>query len=256
MPQPLSRVRPVTQYTLSPNILAEKPEFGASITKIIGIWSHVEAALQSLMVQILGGKEPAAIAIYSILKSQNLQTLALDAVSDLVFKDGEQHEILAAVLDVAATAGKIRHRFAHWLWGSTPELPDCLLLADPQSITRRVTLKLRWRIEPYDIDKEWTSTMERILVYKISDIENDLARVQETAQVMHFYEDYLNPHNSESDVVAINQERKVAGHPPLTADAVAGTSAYALVRLSSVKSFQEALERIRNPKKNIPQSPP
>lgn len=225
------------------------------ITRIFGLWAIIDQELGMLLVRILKAEEGPALAIYDVLTSDSLRRSALNAAAESVFKDREPElEIFSAVVNVAISAGKLRHKLAHWRWGTCAELPDAVLLADPSALNEQTKELLRIRYAPPDaVEKTkrgWEDDLalysfdkSKILVYTRADLERHLDHLQQAMSVMYWYKAYLHPmHTDEliAELRATHEEIQI----PMPDEFTRGTSAEALRRLSNLKLFQEARVRL------------
>lgn len=129
MPQPLSKVCPGARVTLASFVLDKKPILTRLVSNIIAESASIDHEWNLLMARIIGADATVAIAIFDALrgfmKRQALETAAKTVLTKAQFR------VFMAVVQTASTAQSDRHKIAHGIWGSCPELPDCLLVADP-----------------------------------------------------------------------------------------------------------------------------
>ena len=264
MPQPLSRVSPDAQFSLSTDALIDRPDLANPVTQIFALWAVVEQEFQILFSRIVGPDEVAADTVYSILTSEGLRRTALDAVAKAKFgADSEKFEVFSAVLAVYKRAGKVRHKLAHWRWGISPNLPDALLLADPSNV-KLVSLTNTYMrtLEPLDANKRPEKTAQilkhltfdtsKILVYSPKDLQEGLAEIGQAARALFHLDMYLNPMTTKDRAKELMQ----AMGPEFEGAINVGTSAEALRQLSTLSLFQEARARLSQGTNKNPQSPP
>ena len=211
MPQPLSKRCPKATVLLSTLSLSGKPHLPELVCSIIAASSDVDHELSLLMARILGADAAAAIAVFDVLRGF-MREKALETAAKVALNPG-QYRVLLAVLQMAKSAQSDRHKIAHGVWGSCPELPDALLVADPtflrwqeiekakaQSKTVQAaafTLAdfLRGKEPPslvdttnlYEIDKN------RILVYEARELVEILGRLMEVRRGLFLFKYYLSP---------------------------------------------------------------
>jgi hypothetical protein len=246
MPQPLSRVRPNANIRLAPDSLDNKPELATLIAHIFAQWAAIEAEVGMLLVRILGATAEPARAMYSILTSQALQMLALNAAAKSALST-EQFEVFEAVLSVLETVQKPRNKLAHWIYGQCAELPNVMLFADPQSLkemhtARVLALSASGKLKHSESDKAFGVDRKSVFVYRKSDLERIKRDLTDASKMMVHFRYYLNP------IVTTEAEIKKAGDGP-------GTAAGSLRQLSSLRLFREALDRLHADQKNIHLSP-
>jgi hypothetical protein len=132
-PQPLSSVRRNATVRLDPLAPERRPALAGRIATIIAIWSRIDSDLAAILAYMLKGELSAAIAMYSALTSSQAQMAALEAAARVSLADADR-PLFGAVLSLVKRAGAKRNRIAHWLWGESDELPDALILADPDAL--------------------------------------------------------------------------------------------------------------------------
>jgi hypothetical protein len=215
MPQPLSRVRPNASIRLAPDSLDGKPELATLIAYIFAQWATIEAEVGMLLVRILGAT----------------------------------FEVFEAVLSVLEAVQKPRNKLAHWIYGQCAELPNAMLLADPQSLKEMHTartlipaLLASGKLKRGESDKAFGVDRESVFVYRKSDLERIKRDLADASAMLVHFRYYLNP------IFTTEAEIERAGDGP-------GTVSGSLRQLSSLRLFREALDRLRADQKNIPSSP-
>jgi hypothetical protein len=248
MPQPLSRVRPNASIRLAPDSLDGKPELATLIAYIFAQWATIEAEVGMLLVRILGATAEPARAMYSVLTSQALQMLALNAAAKSALST-EQFEVFEAVLSVLETVQKPRNKLAHWIYGQCTDLPNAMLLADPQSLKEMHTaralipaLLASGKLKRGQSDKAFGVDRKSVFVYRKSDLERIKRDLTDASAMLVHFRYYLNP------IFTTEAEIAKAGDGP-------GTVSGSLRQLSTLRLFREALDRLRADQKNIPPSP-
>ena len=177
MPQPLNRVVPNAYFRHDPNALDNKPKLSKYVANVFAHWGLIEYRLSLLLICVLGADAEPAIAMFSTLTAQHLQLGALEAAAKAALTPIE-FDIFRAGMDVTDRVQTPRNHLAHWIWGSCPELPDALCVAEPKrakEIDRELTLAL----ERSDTKGVNTAEMSRlnsydnakILVYREADLE-------------------------------------------------------------------------------------
>jgi hypothetical protein len=132
MPQPVSKVLPNALLVFG-NVgdypLQRHPDLALLAMETIASWAKVESFMLNLYVEMLGGYDDKAAAVYLALDTQRAKTAAINAVAARVLSP-ENQRLLAAILKLVRSNQKSRDRIAHWIWGDSPNIPDALL-ADP-----------------------------------------------------------------------------------------------------------------------------
>lgn len=152
MPQPLSRVAPDAHFEIG-NVgtrsLAQRPALAVMAMEAIAAWSHVDSFMLKLYVELAGGEEADAAAVYLAMESSRAKATLVTVLAERKLSP-DNLKLLRAIIKVSESAQKDRDKLAHWVWGTSPQLPDALLLADPRT---------------------HFSSPERIFVYKQADFE-------------------------------------------------------------------------------------
>jgi hypothetical protein len=133
MPQPLSKVRSNANVSLHLEHSTNNAELAVLVTGIFARWAWIEHQLSILLLHILDAEAKPALAMLSELKTQKLQMSAMRAAAKAVLSP-ELFETFAAVMFAVDCVQNDRNRLAHWVWGTSPELPDRLLLVNPESL--------------------------------------------------------------------------------------------------------------------------
>lgn len=120
--------------------LAARPELAVLAMESVDSWANVEAIQLNTFVTILGGSESLAAALFLSLGTQGPKSAAINAAAAQRFPE-RVCRVLAAILRITKTNGGRRDRLVHWSWGTSPDLPDALLLMDPRVL-------LTWLNEP------------------------------------------------------------------------------------------------------------
>ncbi|MBY5520150.1 hypothetical protein [Rhizobium leguminosarum] len=263
MPQPLSRIKPNAQFTLTTEALVGRPDLADLVTQIIALYAVIEQDLQTLFFRLVDPDEAVAYAVYSMLTSASLQKQALNVVAKSKFgNDSEQFEVFAAVLDVVERTSQIRHRLAHWRWGISPDAPNALLLADSKDAKSvRISHTHMRTMEPLDgenrpqrsekILKHISFDTSKILVYRIADFESGLADLGQASLALFHLDLYVTPQITDERAADL----KLAAGPDFHRAIDVGTSAEALRQLSSLSLFQEARLRLSQGKNKTRQTP-
>lgn len=143
MPQPLSTVPSPGNIFLGNNIdnpSDHRPPLALLAMKVIAEWSLLESFVQGFFVTMLGANPRPAARIYASLKGA--QKDALRALADLALVSQDEKDVFATILKLRDTAGRLRDRIAHGVWGHASGVPDGVLLCDPAvAMERAVTVK-------------------------------------------------------------------------------------------------------------------
>jgi hypothetical protein len=232
---------------------------------IIAVSARIDHELGLLLVQILGANARPALAMFDAIQSDRQQRRLLDAAAKAKFgADTEQYRVFDAVVRLTAAAQSDRHKLAHWIWGYCPELPESLLLADPQALRSRdiererllerradtlgyiLTVDDAERKQEDDaINKLYEADPSAILVYGHADLQNALTNLFEAMNALAYYRYFVSP-------MKVNQ--LAAPLKPELADLE--TSDGALRRLNSLRLFREAFRPATGPTDPSSNPPP
>jgi hypothetical protein len=187
MPQPLSRVNPNATLIIGNNCdnpSDHRPEIALLAIKVIAEWSILESFLQGLFVKLLGSNPALGAAMYSSLSGTSARRDAFRAVAKLSLSP-EELEIFDAIFSLYITAAKQRNNVAHWVWGYSPQIPDGVILCNPN-----VFMDFNVRIEQFTAALIWEEKVEfpqfnkdQVFVFYAHDFTGMSERIQ---RLMHF----------------------------------------------------------------------
>jgi hypothetical protein len=82
---------------------------------------------------MLKGGVRASMAMYGAIRSSQTQMAALEAAARTTLQQ-DDFRLFSAVMTLVKRAGLKRHKVAHWVWGHSHEIPDALVLINPDAI--------------------------------------------------------------------------------------------------------------------------
>jgi hypothetical protein len=246
MPQPLSSIVKDKPYevTINPDGLLQKPNLANLVAVAIGWSSNIEYALGLVLVTMLDANVKPAFAMFSAITSAAAQRSALSSAAEAVLSPDDL-EIFGAVLAVARTTSEQRNKFAHGLWGTSPQVPDALLLVSPEHILGVHAQQTHFFSLPPDLMMDldqWPSgeiDPTKIFVYREKDFQNLIRDFEQTATIVARFRDLVDPR--------LKRYEKCFPEPPR--DEI-------LRQLSNQRPFAEALSRIRERQKKRQKAPP
>lgn len=99
--------------------------------KVISDYALLESHLLSLVVRLAKADPVTAGVMFGAIRNSATQR---DVVSALAKEaaDGETLQLLQRALQIVELAGSARNAFAHKIWGLDPQLPDDVVLIDPE----------------------------------------------------------------------------------------------------------------------------
>jgi hypothetical protein len=129
--QPLSQVKSsASLHFYPPDIMTARPILAPLVAECIAEWAQIECALGVILAIILETEAQTGLAMYMSLKSFNNQATVVSAAAKAKLTIADE-ELFSAVLMIVRSAARERHKFAHWCWALSDDLPDALLLLDP-----------------------------------------------------------------------------------------------------------------------------
>jgi hypothetical protein len=143
MPTPISTVNDRAAIHLSANTMVMWPELAKYPMLVITEWSYIDHYLGTLLADMMHAGIPEALAIYQSIWSPDGRRKALTNVAETALA-ADGFSLFRAVMHGLTPSRDDRHRFAHHLWGYSPDLPDALLLAP----SRLGSFKIHYREEP------------------------------------------------------------------------------------------------------------
>jgi len=184
MPQPLSAIPKATKVTLGNNMDSpsrHRPDLALLAMNVVAEWSLLESFVNGLFVKLLGTNAGAAAAIFSSIRSQAGQRDAFQAVAaSALDNDPEKQDLIVAVLEVCNKAAKTRNRVAHWVWGHSDNLPNAVLLADPNAVTTYMAKLVDWAAARERGEKAAYPDIDRRRVYAYT--EQDFTEASQRIQ--------------------------------------------------------------------------
>lgn len=133
-PQPLCNLPQVRTIQYGPAAVETvDPEILGLVSQILAKWSYVEVALTRLTASFLGAHATAVAAMLSGIQNARLRIGVIERAAKEEL-EGEALDFFGRTLAVVDRVAKVRNRFAHDLWATSPELPGWLLLIDPKHV--------------------------------------------------------------------------------------------------------------------------
>ena len=257
MPQPLSTFLKTGNYSLQFNAdaLRDKPDFAALIAEAIARWARIEAGVGNIFVEMLGSEINAGYAMFSALRATTLQFQVIKSTANSVLT-GEALEVFSATMGVVESVQPERNRLAHWLWGSSPQVPEGLLLIDPvyardmnvrrEKYQREFIKEMKLKVTVEEHMSFFKYDLSKIFVYRKSDLERINRDVLEVENIVGLATTYFDDGGA---LPSLFSAQTIPGwHPrwPLP------TRDKLFAQLCALRPFAEALRQIRA--KKIPEA--
>lgn len=195
MPQPLSRVAPNANAEIG-NVgmrsIRSRPALALLAIEVISTWSHVENFMLRLYLDMAGGHETDAAAVYLAMDTANAKTKVVTTLAERRLSPDNQ-KLLRAILRLVKSYQLDRDKLAHWIWGTSPDLPDAVLLFDPRHVAM---------------------TRDKIFVYRENDFEASRQKFERLAHLGSLFRFVIGDHpaNREGRLYAqLCAEPEIAG---------------------------------------------
>lgn len=192
-PQPLSSVRrDARPYLAADIIVKQQPELAALAAGVIAHAAHIENLFGAILTTMLGANAAPAAAMFRALTSMNAQADVLAAAAEVVLDPVDQ-DLLGVLTALCEKAAKHRHRLAHWAWAGCFELPDAIILIDPEGLLE-YELNTNSFMSPNegrglgdDFDPKWA------LVYRKKDLEEAVAALNRAHMLLSVFRTCVVP---------------------------------------------------------------
>lgn len=142
--QPLSRVKPdaVTQWG-NPETMTLRPGLAAKVARCISQWSEIEVHCGAFLGLLLHANQEAAVAMYSGLENRAAQLRLISLAAEASLPPAHFDTISVFLTSILRPAMRERDKFAHWAWGHSDDLPEALLISEPQRSLKSLMEALR-----------------------------------------------------------------------------------------------------------------
>lgn len=193
-PQPLSNVRTNAKLKVHSKSLERRSDLAPFIAKIIAGWALVEVGIGTMLSFILEAEFAATAAMLYSLRSSSAQIDAVAAAGKAKLT-GRDLEMFEAVLIIARAAAKKRNAIAHHVWAHSDELPDALLLVEPQAYVNHF-VELHSKIATKSFHHPWkllAPDPEHVFVYREKEFDEIIAEIYAVQRCVVFASFHLDP---------------------------------------------------------------
>ncbi len=130
--QPLFRVRKDPHVLFGQDdTMANRPKLASKVAECIAEWANIETMLGLFLGFLLHTKAKTALAMYMALENRAAQLRMLDSAAKAELQQ-HHYDIFTIVMEqFLRPLMKTRDKLAHWCWGHSPDLPNDLLLMQP-----------------------------------------------------------------------------------------------------------------------------
>lgn len=182
-PQPLSSFPQARDVNFRIKVLDAQPELALKVMDVINTWAHIDYLATLITAKVLRADFKVVASMLVALTSADARRNAINAA----IANGlpEEAELFQAIQKAIKPSRQRRNDFAHHLWGTCPQIPDALLLADPRDISMRYA-------EYLEAEKAGTLSSEntmfaehsKIMVYRERDLNEEAQSARQASKFM------------------------------------------------------------------------
>jgi hypothetical protein len=193
-PQPLGRVKPDARLHIGPlkPAGAFDPELCRLATYVISLWSYTEAGLLRMASAFLKAEQRVVTSMLQAVKNTEGRRAAVRAAAEhCLVESPDDLRFFIAALDSLEIAERLRHRYAHYIWASSPDIPGAVILIDPRLLERAHAVEAEGVTE-----QGWLAAgathfdRMKALVYRKEDLNADVSEACNAALIMDGVEEW------------------------------------------------------------------
>ena len=137
MPQRISNIHPKPEVLFTTYGCREQPELAGLVMQTIEIWSRIDFTRTTLLAEFLKADFDVVHSMFNALTADSAKRSVIKAAGRAALKDdNEGQSFFLAVMKFCDSEQKTRHKFAHWIWTTSPDLPDALVLVKPTMLVQ------------------------------------------------------------------------------------------------------------------------
>jgi len=172
--QPLSRVSPTAGVAMgTQDAMTTRPKVAIKIAECVAEWAEIETVIGLFLALLLDADASAAVAMYTSVENRAAQMRMVEAAARSKLTSNHFEVVEAIMVAFVRPAMKERDRLAHWCWGYSPDLPEDLLLIDPdQKIAQHTHIIMH-------LFKNFEFKRDQIFVVTEGDLTRMLARFRQ-----------------------------------------------------------------------------
>jgi hypothetical protein len=158
---------------IGPHTFAKRPDLAHLVCGIITGWAKVEGCLSLVFARYTRARVDVAMNIYNNVDAFRAQEQMLEGAARAALSD-DDFFLYQASMKFIKRQYSVRNEMAHWLWGSTDDLPDALIIMEPVSHRKAHTMMFGANTG-YDIEKcreYWAESQNGTFVYRKADLES------------------------------------------------------------------------------------
>ncbi len=188
-PQPLNYIRPDVKLSIKTDSFIHRPEIAVAVAQCLDKWSWVEVQTAQLYVALCRTNHENAATYFCALESSKAKTDAIRvlAMNAMGYDD---YRLIVAILKLIKSLQRVRDRLAHWLWTTSDDLPEAIIIYDPKSLIRSRAHYASWTdsgTDHSDMKNRWKTLgvpKEEMFVYRLQDLERDKESFEELIKVV------------------------------------------------------------------------
>lgn len=114
----------------------DHPEISVLVLRTVSTWSLIDQSFAMLAAKCLTADFRIVTAILGKLRSTEAARAVVTAIVSDQLKGSADLELFEAISTILRQERQLRNKYAHWLWGTSPDVPTKIVLADPMVALR------------------------------------------------------------------------------------------------------------------------
>ena len=160
-PQPLSRVIRGDTLIRIDRVFQQRADLQGYVAEVIRLGALIDHTWSLVLIGLLKADRRTGVAMYQALTSAEAKRAALGAAATSRLQ-ADDVTLFKACLRAGEGVRRVRNNFAHRIWAYTQDVPDALLLCDPEDLTRVSA-------SAADVSDLLQATMDRVDFAKVQD---------------------------------------------------------------------------------------
>lgn len=146
------------------------------MAECIAKWSVVDTHLGYLFISLLRSNEGLGAALYGDFESAKAKSNAIKALA-VASLSADENDLISRLLKHVSSQQKTRDKLAHWLIGTSEDLPDSLILVNPKSAWAALgETQQYWREAPHLLENKLTGKTvpeDEVYAYDLNSLRSD-----------------------------------------------------------------------------------
>ena len=134
-PQPLSRVVRGDTLMRIDRVFQERPGLHGYVAEVVRLGALIDYTWSLVLIGLLKADRRTGVAMYQALTSAEAKRAALVAAATSRLQ-ADDVMLFKACLRAGEAVRRVRNNFAHRIWAYSQDVPDALLLCDPEDLTK------------------------------------------------------------------------------------------------------------------------